>query len=141
MKASQSIRRFLSTSMASSRRFIVPEGQTRLGPYSPAVVVGKHIFVSGQLGLNAHGTLAEGIKEQTKQALQNLANVLTASDSNLNDVVKTTVFLKHMTDFPEMNQIYAEFFTQNLPARSAIEISELPKPGALVEIEAVAIKE
>jgi len=84
------------------------------------------------------GKVGEGIEEQTRQALTNLKAVLEAGDSGLAYVVKTTVFLKDMNDFPKMNAIYAEFFGHNPPARSTIAVAALPK-GGLVEIEAVAL--
>ncbi|CAG0889593.1 unnamed protein product [Cyprideis torosa] len=109
---------------------------------SPAVVSGGLIFVSGQLGVNTEGAVVTGgIEEQTKQALENLGTVLRAANADFADVVKTTVFLKDVRDIPGMNEIYGKVFFQNRPARSAIQIAELPKKGALVEIEAIAIKE
>jgi 2-iminobutanoate/2-iminopropanoate deaminase len=79
-----------------------------------------------------------GVEEQTRQVLTNLCNVLEAAGSSLNHVVKTTVFLKDMNDFPKMNAIYAEFFSEAYPARSTIAVAALPK-GGLVEIEAIAL--
>ena len=111
-----------------------------IGPYSQAVRSEALVYTAGQVGIDpAGGELVEGgIEAQTRQVLTNLKNVLEASDSGLNFVVKTTVFLKDMNDFVKMNAIYAGFFPENPPARSTIAVAGLPK-GALVEIEAVAL--
>lgn len=112
-----------------------------VGPYSQAVVLKEVglVYTAGQLGINpATGALPDGIEAQTRQALRNLAAVLTAAGSGLNRVVKTTVFLKSMDDFAHMNGVYAELFGAAKPARSTVEVSRLPK-DALVEIEAVAV--
>jgi 2-iminobutanoate/2-iminopropanoate deaminase len=111
-----------------------------IGPYSQAIRTDSIVFTAGQLALDpATGELVEGgIEEQTRRALTNLKAVLEAADSGLAYVVKTTVFLKDMNDFPKMNAVYAEFFGQNPPARSTIAVAALPK-GGLVEIEAVAM--
>ncbi len=111
-----------------------------LGPYSVAVTTGQMIFTAGQLGLDpATGELVEGgIQAQTRQALTNIKNVLEAAGSGLEYVVKTTVFLKDMGEFALMNAVYGEFFTQDFPARSAVQVAALPKDGA-VEIETIAL--
>ena len=111
-----------------------------IGPYSQAIRIESLVFTAGQIGLNpATAELVEGgVEEQTRQVLTNLRNVLEAAGSGLGYVVKTTVFLKDMNDFPRMNAIYAEFFGENPPARSTIAVAGLPK-GGLVEIEAVAL--
>lgn len=110
-----------------------------LGPYSHAVRVGHFIYTSGQLGLNPQtNELVAGIEAQTRQAWQNLAAVLEAAGSNLQQVVKTTVFMQNLGEFAQMNAVYAEFFPQNPPARSTVQVAALPK-GALVEIECVAV--
>jgi len=100
------------------------------------------VFTAGQIGLDpTKGELVPGgIQAETRQVLANLKHVLAASDSSLESVIKTTVFLKDMADFAQMNAIYAEFFTQNPPARSTVAVAGLPK-GASVEIEAVALCE
>lgn len=100
------------------------------------------VFTAGQIGLDpAKGELVPGgIQAETRQVLTNLKHVLAASDSSLESVIKTTVFLKDMADFAKMNAIYAEFFTQNPPARSTVAVAGLPI-GACVEIEAVALCE
>jgi 2-iminobutanoate/2-iminopropanoate deaminase len=111
-----------------------------IAPYSLAVKAGHFIFVSGQLGLiPKSGSMVEGgIKEQTRQALINIQNILESAQCGLRDIVKTTVFLKEMKDFASFNDVYAEFFNQEPPARSAIQVAGLPKDG-LVEIEVVAL--
>ena len=111
-----------------------------IGPYSQAVRSEALVYTAGQVGIDpAGGELVEGgIEAQTRQVLTNLKNVLEASDSGLNFVLKTTVFLKDMNDFAKMNAVYAGFFSENPPARSTIAVAGLPK-GALVEIEAVAM--
>jgi len=113
-----------------------------IGPYSQAIQTETMVFTAGQAGIDpATGELVEGgIEAQTRQVLTNLSHVLEASDSGLNYVVKTTVFLKDMNDFAKMNAIYGEFFSQNPPARSTLAAAGLPK-GALVEIEAIALLE
>lgn len=111
-----------------------------IGPYSHAVKAGAMVYSSGQLGLDpASGALvAGGVEAETRQALLNLKAVLEAGGSGLEYVLKTTVFLRDMNDFARMNAVYAEFFTSNPPARSAVQVAALPKGGA-VEIEAVAL--
>lgn len=111
-----------------------------IGPYSQAIRTESLVYTAGQVGIDpATGELVEGgIEAQSRQVLTNLKNVLEASDSGLNFVVKTTVFLKDMNDFAKMNAIYAESFSENPPARSTVAVAGLPK-GALVEIEAVAL--
>ena len=110
-----------------------------IGPYSQAIETGGLVFVSGQLPVNpSTGEFAEGgIKEQTRQSLTNAQQVLQAAGTDLSRVVKTTVFLSDMDNFGAMNEVYAEFFSQPFPARSAIAVRTLPK-GALVEIECIA---
>jgi len=111
-----------------------------LGPYSVAIQTDTMVFTSGQVGLAPDGTelVAGGIEGQTRQVLTNLKNVLEASGSGLEYVVKTTVFLQNMGDFAKMNAIYAEFFSQDPPARSTVAVAGLPK-GALIEIETTAL--
>jgi 2-iminobutanoate/2-iminopropanoate deaminase len=110
-----------------------------IGPYSVAVQAGNFVFTSGQLGLDpATGNLVPGgIEAQTRQALKNLGNILFDAGSGLEFAVKTIVFMKDMAEFSKMNAVYAEFFSENPPARSTVQ-AELPKGGA-VEIEVVAI--
>ena len=110
-----------------------------IGPYSQAIHVGNLIYTSGQLPLDpATGAFPEGgIKAQTRQSLTNVKAILEAAGTDMSHVVKTTVFMADMNDFADMNAVYAEFFTEPFPARSAVAVKTLPK-GALVEIEAVA---
>ena len=112
-----------------------------IGPYSVAVSAGNLLFVSGQLGIDAQsGNLAEGVEAQTRMALTNMSAILAAAGRSLADVVKTTVFLNDIADFAKMNAVYAEFFTEGFPARSAFQVAALPK-SALVEIEAIALRQ
>lgn len=111
-----------------------------IGPYSVANGGGPFVFTAGQLGLLPEtGVLVEGgVDAETRQALDNLKVVLEAANSCLENVVKTTVFLRDMADFSRMNAIYAEYFVSDCPARSAVQVAALPK-GAAVEIEAIAL--
>ncbi|MBM4427941.1 MAG: RidA family protein [Chloroflexi bacterium] len=111
-----------------------------IGPYSQAICTNSMVYTAGQIALDpaTMELVAGGVEEQTRQVLTNLRNVLEAAGSSLDHVVKTTVFLQDMADFPKMNAIYAEYFAENPPARSTIAVAALPK-GGLVEIEAVAI--
>ena len=110
-----------------------------IGPYSQAIKVGNLIYTSGQIPIDpATGTLvAGGIKEQTRQSLLNVQAILKEAGISMSSVVKTTVFMADMNDFADMNAVYAEFFSEPFPARSAVAVKTLPK-GALVEIEVVA---
>lgn len=109
-----------------------------IGPYSVGVKIGHLAFISGQLGFDPQsGVLVEGgVEAQTHQALKNLRAILESNGTSLENVVKTTVFLMDMADFAKVNAIYAEYFTVNPPARSAVQVAGLPK-GGLVEIEAI----
>ncbi|MDO9131245.1 MAG: RidA family protein [Anaerolineales bacterium] len=130
-------------STSKGKKVITSEKAPRaIGPYSIAIQVENMVFTAGQIGLDpAKGELVPGgIQAETRQVLTNLKHVLAASDSSLESVIKTTVFLKDMADFAKMNAIYAEFFTQNPPARSTVAVAGLPI-GACVEIEAVALCE
>jgi 2-iminobutanoate/2-iminopropanoate deaminase len=109
-----------------------------IGPYSQAVKAGGFVFASGQIPLKPDGTLVEGpVEVQTRQVLENLKAVLAEAKLGLADVLKTTVFLQSMDEFAAMNKVYAEYFTENPPARATVEVSRLPK-NVRVEIEAVA---
>lgn len=112
-----------------------------IGPYSQAIEVGNFVYASGQLPVDpATGAFPEGgIKAQTRQSLTNVQAVLRAAGLDMSNVVKTTVFMADMADFADMNSVYAEFFTEPFPARSAVAVKALPK-GAQVEIEVVAAK-
>ena len=110
-----------------------------LGPYSQAIKAGNLVFASGQLGLIPEtGKLPDGIEEQTRQVLANLAAVLAAAGSNMDQIVKTTIFLANMADFATVNGIYAGAFSGVPPARSTVQVAALPL-GGLVEIEAIAL--
>lgn len=112
-----------------------------VGPYSQAIAAGRFVFLSGQLPIDpATGKFHPGgVREQTKQCLENVKAVLKESGLNMEDVVKTTVFLRDINDFSDMNEVYATFFADGqYPARSAVQIAALPK-DALIEIEAVAM--
>ena len=110
-----------------------------IGPYSQAIQVGNLVYTSGQIPIDpATGVFVEGsIREQTRQSLLNVKAILEEAGLTMSDVVKTTVFLADMNDFADMNAVYAEFFAEPYPARSAVAVKMLPK-GALVEIEVVA---
>ena len=112
-----------------------------IGPYSQAIEVNGFIFASGQIPIDpATGEFVEGgIKEQTRQSLLNAKSILIAAGTDLNHVVKTTVFLSDMANFTAMNEVYSTFFEQPFPARSAVAVKDLPK-GALVEVEVLAAK-
>jgi len=112
-----------------------------IGPYSQAIEVNGFVYASGQIPINpATGQFVEGgIKEQTRQSLTNAQNILKEAGTDLSHVVKTTVYLSDIANFAPMNEVYAEFFTEPYPARSAVAVKDLPK-GALVEIEVLAAK-
>lgn len=113
-----------------------------IGPYSQAIKVGNMVYTSGQIPLvpETMEIISENVEEQTKQVLKNLEAVLIEAGSNLNQVIKTTVFIKDMNDFTTINGIYGDFFKDNKPARSCVEVARLPK-DVKVEIEAIAIVE
>ena len=111
-----------------------------VGPYNQAIISGNFVFTAGQIAIDPEtGNLEPNdIKIQTKRVIENLRAVLQASGSDLSEVVKTTVFLKDMNDFALMNEVYAQYFSDNSPARSAVEVARLPK-DVLVEMECIAI--
>lgn len=110
-----------------------------IGPYSAGIKFTDLIFTAGQLGIipETGNIIAGGIENETRQALENIKNILQSAGSSLEMVVKTTVFLRDMADFQAMNLVYADFFTVNPPARTTIQVAALPKNGS-VEIEAIA---
>ncbi|MGM9854511.1 MAG: Rid family detoxifying hydrolase [Muribaculaceae bacterium] len=109
-----------------------------IGPYSHAVVAGNLMFLSGQIAINPEtGEMPAGVQAQTAQAIANIKAILAEKGATLDNVVKTTVYLAEMSLFGEMNEIYAQHFSEPFPARSAIAVKELPK-RALVEIEVIA---
>lgn len=114
-----------------------------IGPYSQAIQAGNMIFLSGQIAIDqSTGNLVTtfGIEEETRQVMKNLQAVLTAAGAEFSDVVKTTIFLKDMNDFPKVNAIYGEYFLQNPPARETVEVSRLPK-DVHVEISCIVVKD
>ena len=112
-----------------------------IGPYSQAIEANGMVFASGQIPIDpSTGNIVEGgIEQQTHQSLRNVKAVLEAAGTDLAHVVKTTVFLSSITDFANMNEVYAQYFSQPFPARSAVAVKDVPK-GALVEIEVVAVR-
>ena len=111
-----------------------------VGPYVQAILAGNTLFSSGQLGMNPEtGALPEGVEAQARQSLANVKAILDEAGFAKSDVVKTTVFIRDMSDFATVNAIYADFFGDSRPARSCVEVARLPKDG-LVEIEFVAVK-
>ena len=109
-----------------------------IGPYSQAVVINNMVYTSGQIPINpVTGEIPEGIEAQANQVFANIKNLLEASGTSIDKVVKTTVFIKNMNDFSKLNEVYGTYFTSPYPARSCVEVSALPK-GVLVEVEAIA---
>jgi 2-iminobutanoate/2-iminopropanoate deaminase len=128
-------------SLSQTRRVVHTDAAPKaIGPYSQAIIAGKTVYVSGQLGIDAStGAFAAGaVKEQTRQALDNLAAILDAAGCTLRDVVSCTVYLKDMSDFASMNDVYASRFPAEPPARATVQVARLPKDG-LVEISCVAV--
>lgn len=126
---------------AHKKESIIPAGGAKpLAPYSPAIRMNHLVFTSGQVGLDpATGKLVEGgVQAQTRQVMLNLKVVLEAAGSDMDHVLKCTVFMQEMNDYGAINAVYGEFFNEDPPARSAVAVKGLPI-GALVEIEAVAI--
>ncbi|MBR3000406.1 MAG: RidA family protein [Oscillospiraceae bacterium] len=125
-----------------SKKIDTPNAPAAIGPFSQAIEANGMVFVSGQLPIDpATGVFAgSDIVSQVKQSLTNISSVLKEAGLEMSDVVKTTVLLQDMGDFAAMNEVYASFFKEPYPARAAFEVVKLPK-GALVEIEAIAVKE
>jgi len=120
--------------------FAAPDGAPAVGPYSPAVGVGEFVFLSGQIPLDPEGKIVGFTpKDQTRKALENMRVTLAAAGLGLDDVVKTTIFLKDMDDFAAVNEVYGEFFAEPYPARSTVQVARLPK-DVRVEIEAIAVR-
>ncbi|MEO0226109.1 MAG: RidA family protein [candidate division WOR-3 bacterium] len=128
--------------MKRSEIFKTDKAPAAIGPYSQAVGFGQFIFTAGQIGLDPKtGTLVQGgIENQTRQVLENIKAVIEGAGSSLEKVLKTTIYLKNLDDFAKVNEIYARYFSKEPPARSTVEVANLPK-GALIEIEAIAYKE
>ncbi|MBQ1945478.1 MAG: RidA family protein [Clostridia bacterium] len=111
-----------------------------IGPYSQAIAAGDFVYLSGQLGVDpATGNLENGVEAQAERAIANMKAILAEAGLDISRVIKTTVFLKDMGDFAAVNAIYAKHFQQPYPARSCVQVAELPK-GGLVEIEAVCVR-
>ena len=112
-----------------------------IGPYSQAVEVGNLVFLSGQIGIdpNTGNIVAGGVAAETRQVMANIRAVLEKANLTFANIIKTTIFLANLADFTEVNQIYAEYFTKDFPARSTVEVKALPK-GVKIEIEAIAEK-
>lgn len=111
-----------------------------IGPYSQAIEVNGMVFTSGVIPVDpATGVIPEGVEAQATQAFTNLTNLIEASGAGIEQVVKTTVFIKEMNDFGKINEIYAKFFKEPFPARSCVEVARLPK-DVLLEIEAIIAK-
>ena len=112
---------------------------TPVGPYSPGMIFGNLVFVSGQAGREpGTGALGADVTAQTEQVLKNIATILEAAGSGLAYVIRCGVFLVDMKEFPKMNEVYARAFGAHRPARTTVEVSGLPGPGLLVEIDAIA---
>jgi len=110
-----------------------------IGPYSQAIDLGNLVFTSGQIPVAPDGSISDDIAEQARQALENLKAVLEAAGSSMSRVVKTTVFITDMGQFGTINGIYQQYFEQPYPARSCVQVAQLPK-GVAIEIEAIAMK-
>jgi len=130
----------MACSCSEKQLFHSDKAPKAIGPYTPAVKAGGLVFISGQLGIVPEtGSIIEGgIETETRQALVNLKTMLETAGASLEQVTKTTVFLRDINEFQKMNGIYGEFFHTNPPARSAFQVGALPKGGA-VEIEAIAV--
>ena len=118
-----------------------PNAPAAVGPYSQAIEVGDFIFFSGQIPLDPQSgnLIAGGITEQTQQVFQNILAVLDAANLKTNHIVKTTVFMTNLADFSILNDLYAKFFGDHKPARSTVQVSQLPKQ-AVIEIECIAVQ-
>lgn len=111
-----------------------------IGPYSQGIIVGDFVYTSGQIPINpSTGVLETDIKVATKQSMENVKAILEAAGTSLENVVKTSIFLKDLNDFAVVNEIYGTYFTENPPARSCVQVAKLPK-DAVIEIEAIATK-
>jgi 2-iminobutanoate/2-iminopropanoate deaminase len=115
-------------------------GPKPIGPYSQAVKANGFLYLSGQVALDPKTNEMTGtdIRQQTERVLENIKGIVEAAGSNLHHVIKTTVFLKDMNEFPQMNEVYARYFSAAPPARSTVQVARLPK-DALVEIEVIAV--
>lgn len=131
-----------TSSGQSSQRIIYTTSQAPapIGPYNQAVQLDNVLYVSGQIGLDPSTMeMPEGVEEQARQALANVGQLLRVANSNFSKVIKATVFLADIKDFSAVNEVYKEFFTVDFPARAAVQVAALPRAGALVEVEVVAV--
>jgi 2-iminobutanoate/2-iminopropanoate deaminase len=118
-----------------------PNAPEPIGPYSQAIEFGNLIFTSGQIALDINGSIvSDDIKHQTKKVISNLKSILEENGASLDNVVKTTVFMKDMNDFAAMNEVYSDFFQTSMPARSTVQVAKLPK-DVKVAIEVIAYKQ
>ena len=126
----------------SKKIILTAQAPQPIGPYSQAIQAGGFLFCSGQIALDAQTgqVSAQDVEGQTRKVMQNIEAVLKAAGCEFKSVVKTTIFLKSMNDFPKVNEIYGSYFKENPPARSTVEVSRLPK-DVLVEVEVVALVE
>ena len=125
---------------------VVDTGMPRAGPYNPGIKVGNVIYISGQVGLDSKTKklASDEIKGQTQAVFENIKNILEAAGAKVSNIVKTTVFLKNIKDFSKMNLIYKKFFEENgvkekFPARTTVEVSNLPMDNLLIEVDAIAV--
>lgn len=124
--------------MSSLKEIATDRAAAAIGAYSQAVSMGDLVFTSGQLPLSVDGNIeSDDVGDQTRQSMTNITNILGAAGTSINNVVKCTIFITKMSDFPTVNEVYQSFLSQPFPARSTVAVAELPK-GAKVEIEAVA---
>jgi 2-iminobutanoate/2-iminopropanoate deaminase len=129
--------------MSSKKEIVTTEKAPKaIGPYSAGVKIGNFVYTAGQLGIDPKSgkLVTGGVEAETRQALMNISEILKAAGVSLSDVVKTTVFLQNMDDFGVMNVIYGEFFQDQYPARSTIQVAKLPL-NAAIEVEAIAVLE
>ena len=120
------------------KEIVTKNAPMAIGPYSQAIKTNNTVFTSGQIPVNPQtGEIPDGAQAQAHQVFENLKNLLEASGTGMDKVVKTTVFIQNMEDFSVINKIYEEYFSKPYPARSCVEVSKLPK-GVLIEVEAIA---
>ena len=110
-----------------------------IGPYSQAIDLGEMVFTSGQIPVAPDGSISNDVAEQARQCMENLKAVVEAAGSSMDKVIKTTVFITDMNQFGTINEVYAKFFIQPYPARSCVQVAQLPK-GVSIEVEAIALK-
>ena len=126
--------------MMNKKIIATDKAPAAIGPYSQAIEAGGFVFASGQIPVDpATGNIPEGIEAQAKQALTNVKNLMEASGLSMENIVKTSVFIKDMNDFAKVNEVYATFFDNDFPARSCVEVARLPK-DVLIEVEVVAAR-